>query len=378
MAKRRGANEGSIYQRKDGLWTAAVNLGYAGGGKRQRRTLYGRTRHAVARKLTDALKARQDGLPLPREREVVGPFLCQWLESVKPSLRPRTWARYESLIRIHALPEIGRLPLGKLGPAHLQRLYASRLEAGQSPASVRQLHAVLHRSLRQAFRWGLVGRNVADLVTPPRVERHRVQALSPEQSRALLEAARGDRLEALYVVALSTGMRLGELLALGWADIDLDAGALQVRGTLQRTRGSTVIVEPKTARSRRRIELTGLATEALRRHRVAQAEERLRLGPAWQNLDLVFANEVGSYLSETILRRKSFWPLLERAGLARIRFHDLRHTAATLLLGRGVHPKIVSEALGHSTVAITLDLYSHVTPTMQRESASAMDAVLRG
>ena len=233
-------------------------------------------------------------------------FLGEWLESVKPSLRPRTWTRYESLIRIHALPSIGRVPLAKLTPAHLQKLYATRLDAGQSPASVRQLHAVLHRALRQAFRWSLVARNVGDMVTAPRVERHQIKPLDQDQARALLEAASGDRFEALYVLALSTGMRLGELMAVRWADVDLELGSLYVRGTLIRTSGEVHIAEPKTARSRRRIELTALAVDALRRHRVVQNEERLRLGDAWVNKDLAFSNEVGDFISETHLRRKSF------------------------------------------------------------------------
>ena len=374
---RRGTNEGSIYKRIDGRWVGVVHLGYEG-GHRRRKAIYGKTRQDVARKLATALKAKQDGLPLPGDRETCESFLGQWLESVRPSLRPRTWTRYESLIRIHALPSIGRVPLAKLAPAHLQKLYASRLDAGQSPASVRQLHAVLHRALRQAFRWSLVARNVGDMVTAPRVERHQIKTLEQEQARALLEVASGDRFEALYVLALSTGMRLGELMAVRWADVDLELGSLYVRGTLIRTSGNVHIAEPKTARSRRRIELTALAVDAIRRHRVGQNEERLRLGDAWANKDLAFCNEVGDFLSETHLRRKSFAPLLRRAGLPHMRFHDLRHTAATLLLARGVHPKIVSEMLGHSSIAITLDLYSHVTPTMQRETAAVMDSVLSG
>jgi integrase len=174
-------------------------------------------------------------------------------------------------------------------------------------------------------------------------------------------------------------LRLGELLALRWTDVDLAGaagGALHVRGTLQRTRDGATIAEPKTTRSRRRVELSALAADALRRHRVVQNEERLRLGRGWHDLDLVFPDKRGNYLSDTHLRRRSFGPLLARAGLPPIRFHDLRHSAATLLLGQGTHPKIVSEMLGHSTISITLDLYSHVTPTMQRQAAAAMDTVL--
>lgn len=304
---RRGTNEGSIYKRADGRWAGVVHLGYEG-GRRHRKVIYGKTRADVARKLNAAIKARDDGLPLPGDRETVESFLGQWLVSVKPSLRPRTWTRYESLIRIHALPEIGRVSLTKLAPAHLQKLNSSRLDAGQSPASVRQLHAVLHRALRQAFRWSLVPRNVGDMVTAPRVARYQIKPLDQDQARAFLEGAAGDRFEALYVLALSTGMRLGELMAVRWADVDLELGSLYVRGTLIRTSGEVLIAEPKTARSRRRIELTALAVDALRRHRVLQNEERLRLGNAWVDKDLAFANEVGGFLSETHFRRQSFAP----------------------------------------------------------------------
>jgi integrase len=373
MSGKRANNEGSIYKRGDGRWVASVSL-----ERGQRKYLYGRTRQEVGRKLTAALKARQDGLPLAGERQTVRRYLESWLESARPSVRPRTWERYEQYVRLHAIPELGHLTLAKLGPQHLQRLYASRLESGLSATSVAHLHAVLHRALGQAARWGLVPRNVASLATPPRIRRQEMATLSPEQARALLETAQGDRLHALYVVALSTGMRQGELLALKWRDVDLDAARLQVRATLQRVGDGFDFAEPKTARSRRQVALTATAIAALRRHRVAQAEERLRMGAAWEDNDLVFANEVGRPIEATNLIRRSFHPLLERAVLPRIRFHDLRHTAATLMLGRGVHPKVVAEMLGHSQIAVTLDLYSHVTPTMQREATAALDAVLRG
>jgi integrase len=204
-----------------------------------------------------------------------------------------------------------------------------------------------------------------------------MKTLDAEQSRRLLAAAEGDRLEALYVVALTTGMRLGELLALSWNNVDLDGAALSVRGTLYRSGGTLNIAEPKTAGSRRHVSLGGIAVDALRRHRVNQTAERLLRGPAWEDNDLVFANEVGKPIEPSNLRRRSFEPLLVKAKLPRIRFHDLRHSAATLLLSQGTHPKIVSERLGHSRVSITLDLYSHVTPTMQREAAERLDAVLQ-
>ena len=370
---KRANGEGTIYKRTDGRWCATVSVE---GGKRK--SFYGRRREDVAKQLASALKAKQDGLPLPADRLTVARFLADWLDSVRPTLRPSTHMRYEQLVRDHALPAIGRLQLSRVQPEHLQRLYTNRLEAGQSASSVRQLHAVLHRAFKQATRWGRVGRSVVDLVSPPRVERKEMTALSPDQARQLLTAAQGEPLEALYVLALNTGMRQGEILALHWRDVDLQAGMLQVKASLQRTPTGHVIGEPKTSKSRRQIALTRAATEALRRHKVAQAEDRLRLGAAWQDLDLVFTDKVGGFIREWNLRKQSFLPLLRQANLPKIRFHDLRHTAATLLLGRGIHPKIVSEMLGHAQISVTLDLYSHVTPTMQREATDALDAVLGG
>ena len=371
MSKRRANGEGSVYKRKDGRWEARISLDHGG-----RKALYGKTRQEVARKLVVAMKARQDGLPPVSERQTVRQYMGHWLESTRPSLRPKTWLRYEQLLRLHVVPEIGKVRLVRLSPQHLQRLYAGRLEAGLSPASVVQLHAVLRRALGQAARWGLVARNVASLVTPPRRSRKEMATLSPEQARILIEAVAGDRLEALYVLAINTGMRQGELLALRWSDVDLDGGTLQVKATLQSAGEGFVFAEPKTAHSRRQVALNRPAAEALRSHRARQLEERLSMGVAWEDNDLVFANEVGRPIAAANLRNRSFWPLLEQAGLPRIRFHDLRHTAATLLLGRGVHPKIVSEMLGHSQIAITLDLYSHVTPTMQRQAADELEAAL--
>jgi integrase len=231
--------------------------------------------------------------------------------------------------------------------------------------------------LGQAAKWNLAARNVTDLVDAPRITRTEMHVLSPEEARQLLNAARGDRLEALYFLALATGMRQGEILGLHWKDVDLDGGAVHVRFTMHHMAGGFIFTEPKSSRSRRRIELANAATAALRRHRVAQAEERLKAGVGWNDQDLVFTSLSGAPIDGSNLLRKRFHPLLVKAGLQKIRFHDLRHTAATLLMGQGIHPKIVSEMLGHSNIAITMDLYSHVTPTMQKEAARALDVLLR-
>lgn len=209
--------------------------------------------------------------------------------------------------------------------------------------------------------------------TPPRKMHHEMRPLTPAQSRQLLDAARGDRLEALYVLALTTGMRQGELLGLHWRDIDLEQGKLQVRGNLRRT---MEIAETKRKKSRRQISLTSLGVEALTRQGSRQAEERLALGGTWTDRDLVFTNSIGGYVDANNLRHRAFPKLLERAALPRIRFHDLRHSAATLLLILGVHPKVVQELLGHSQISVTLDTYSHILPDMQKDAMTELDALL--
>lgn len=224
---------------------------------------------------------------------------------------------------------------------------------------------------------GIIQRNVATLVKAPRPRHHEMHVLSPAQVRVLLEAVRGDGLEALYVMALTTDMRRGELLALHWSDVDLDARFLQVRYTLQHLKGGTYsFTPPKTAQSRRKIALTDKAVEALRRHRRLQLEQRLKLGDAWHDEDLVFTRADGYPLRANHVLQRMFTPILQRAHLPLIRFHDLRHTAATLLLVQGIHPKVVSEMLGHSTVSMTLDIYSHVLPDMQKDATQALDRLL--
>ena len=378
MTKRRGHNEGSIYQRKDGRWTASMDLGWQG-GRRRRKSFYGGTRREVQQKLASAQRSVQDGLPVPSDRLTMGQFLARWLEDVaRPNLRPRVFVRYRELLTLHAIPTLGNRSLAKVAPDDLQALYSRKLEEGLAPRTVGHLHRVLHRALADAVRWGRVGRNVCDVVRPPKVQAQEVRALSPDEARQFLAAAAGDPLEALYVLAVTVGLRQGEFLGLKWQDVDLDAGTLKVRRSIARLNGPGWLEqEPKSARSRRSVALTPLAVAALQRHRQRQIEWRLE-AMAWEDNGFVFANEVGRPMTPSNLTQRSFQPLLERAGLPRMRFHDLRHTAASLLLAQGVHPKIVSEMLGHSQIAITLDLYSHVTPTLQAEAAEKMQAVLSG
>ena len=375
MGKKRGNGEGSITRRKNGGWMAQYAVHTADG--RKRKTIYGKTRTEVAKKLAKALSDRENGLVFDAGNQTVGEYLERWLEdSVKGSVKPRTHESYGWLVRKHIIPEIGRVKLASLNPAHLQHLYRSKLESGLSPRSVQYIHVVMHRALKQALRWGLVPRNVCEAVDPPKPQKKEITPLSRDEARRLLETAREDRLEALYVLAIHCGLRQGELLGLRWEDVDLEAATLQVRRTLTTARSGPKFSTPKTAKSRRTVKLNRPAVEALKRHHERQFEESTILAGEWQDYGLVFATTNGAPVDPSNLVGRSFKPLLKKAGLPNIRFHDLRHTCATLLLSSGVHPKLAQELLGHATIAITLDTYSHVLPGMSDQAASAMESVL--
>jgi integrase len=376
VKKRRGHGEGSIYQRPDGRWVAMLDMGIIA-GRRRRRAFYGSTQAEAVAKLNAVAHAARQGVPVPLERQTFGAFAERWLRVVEPSLREPTFRRYTSLLA-HAMRVLGRTSLSKLAPADLQRLYDERRKAGAAPRTILHIHRVIHRALRDAERWGDVARNVARLVDPPRVSRRELRTLTADEARQLMRAAEGDRLEAVVVLALTTGMRMGELLGLTWRALDLERGAVRVQASLQRTAAGLALVEPKTARSRRQIEIEPRVVAALRRHRAEQLQERLAAGPLWVDGDFVFATPLGAPIDGRELLRAWFRPLLLRAGLPPIRFHDLRHSYASIALARGLHPKVVQEAMGHSTIAVTMDLYSHVVPSLQREAAREMGAALFG
>lgn len=272
--KRRGNREGSIYRRKDGLWTAAVHVGYSA-GRRRRRYFYGKTRAEVAEKLAQAQnEAAQDATG--SGRLTVMQYLERWLREYASRLRPKTYYGYENIVRRHLIPALGHLQLKRLSPEHIQVYFEKKLLEGLSKRTVEQHHEALGSALSQAERLGLVSRNMARLVTPPTPERRTYHVLTPEEAARLLEAVQDDRLEALFTVGLALGMRQGEILGLRWEDIDLERGALRVNRQLQRLRGETRFPEPKSKQSRRLIYLPDAVRNALRRHRTRQLEERLR------------------------------------------------------------------------------------------------------
>jgi integrase len=292
-------------------------------------------------------------------------------------VRLTTYQGYERICRLHITPSLGCIRHKDLTAVHVRGLYRERLKAELAPRMVQLGYVTLHKAFKQAAMDGLILRNVTEAVKAPRPEKKEVRPLSPEQARTLLEVVKGDRLEALYVLATTTGMRQGELLGLKWEDIDLEVGTLQVRRTLSTRVGRGFSFSPpKTAKGRRSIKLPELAKSSLRRHRKAQLEERMKLAGLWEDNGLVFTTRVGTPVSRQELITRSFKPLLSKAGLPDIRFHDLRHTCATLLLSKGVHAKFVQELLGHATISITLDTYSHVLPGMGDAAAGAMDEAL--
>jgi integrase len=371
---RRGNGEGSITKRKDGRWMARYILETSTGPKRK--AVYGKTRKEAFDKLTEAQAARNSGaLTFDAEELTVGEYLDRWLESTRDSVKPVSWENYARTVRLHLKPTLGNTKLAKLTPGRVQALYDEKRRT-LSPASVKLIHAVLHKALKQAQMWRLIRENVAEATVRPKTRAEEIKPLNAEQAKALLAAVAGDRHEALYTLALTTGARIGELLALRWTDLDLEAGILRIERTRSAAKSGPRFTTPKGGKGRS-AHVTPRAMEALRRHRISQNEERLKAGASWEDNALIFPTRKGALMRPSTVTDDHFKPLLDRVGLPRsVRFHDLRHTAATLLLGRGVHPKLVQELLGHSSIAMTLDRYSHWIPSMGEQTAAAMEAAL--
>lgn len=361
---------------KNGMsWAGIVDLPPdAVTGKRRQKRVTAGTRRECEEKIRAILDQADDGDAVGHEKLTLDEFAKQWLEAVEPSLRPSTFRRYADMLRVHILPQLGKRQLSKLTPFDLQRFYANRLAYGLSSTSVHHLHVMLHRVLKQAERWSMISRNVASMVDAPRRTFPEITTWNLEQVNHFFTVADQHDLAALWRLALLTGMRRGELLGLKWEDIDLERGVLAVRRTMSRGKGGQwELGQPKTAAGRRSIALPASCVTVLRKHRVNQNVQRLRLGGIWQDCGFVFTNRSGGSLHVNSLGA-AFKSVTATSKLPIIRFHDLRHTSATLLLAQGVHPKIVQERLGHADISMTLNRYSHVTPDMQRSAADTLDA----
>jgi integrase len=378
--KRRGRGEGAIFQREDnGLWVSTISLGYDGNGKRRRRTLYGKTKDEVQKKLRKLQDETDRGRIPEASRLTVGQFLDNWLETIKTKKAPYTVRGYERDVRLYLKPHLGNVKVRELTTAHVERLYVdlskaktTRGKTGVSPTMQRKATVTLGAALRVAVKRGLLGANPVRDVDKPLVERKEIRVLDLDQLGLFMKEAEKDRLYAIYVLAVDSGAREGELFALAWRDIDFAAGCIHIRHTLEEIDDSIRLKEPKTKKSRRKIPVTRFTLDALQEHRKNMlAEGHYRPdGP-------VFCDTAGGFLRKANVLHRSFEPILKRAGLPHFRPYDLRHTCATLLLLAGENPKVVSERLGHSSISITLDTYSHVLPTMQERAADKLNTIFQ-
>jgi integrase len=307
----------------------------------------------------------------------VAEWLATYLDQVaKPKVRPRTFDRYHTNVERHIIPAIGRVRLDKLRAPHLVALYNAKATEGLSGSSLRHIHAVIRRALNVAVKWQLIPVNPATLVDAPQGAPHEITPLSAAEARRLVEVAQDDRMQARWLVGLALGLRQGETLGLWWSDVDLDTGLLRVRRALQRQRGGgLVFTEPKTMRSKRTIPLPPPLVEALRQHQERQEKEQLAAGTLWRSSPCVFTTPIGTPVDPRNDYRE-FKKLITRAGLPSVRLHDLRHTAASLLLAQNVPARVVMEILGHSQIALTMNTYSHVAPEVSREAAERMAQTL--
>ena len=413
----RGHHEGTISKRSDGRWVARVSLP---DGKRK--AYYGKTRAEAQQQLAVALRAVKDGLPLANDQQTVATYLREWVAALPAitTLKPDTILRHRQYVELHIIPALGKVKLARLTALQVQGLYADLIRVGLASTTINHLHSTLHKALDMAMRMGVLPRNVCDLVDAPRLRRIEMNVWTPDEIRAFHEAVTAPPAHVdahLYTLALTTGMRKGELLGLRWRDLDWEHGVARLQATLkrvQRMKGDPkpekperyVVAEagdksdkgidksddpitkpspqrtwwldaPKTAGSRRTVLLAPTALEALRAQRAAQNATRLARGELWQEHDFVFTDAVGDPLwGFTVYHR--FLRTVKKLGLPRIRFHDLRHSCATMLLAQRVPVKMIAELLGHSSTHITSDIYSHVLPDMQIDVVAAIEAVLKG
>lgn len=366
---KRAAGEGSVYKRGD-RWVAQV-----GSGKNRTYKSFDTQREANrwGSKMVEQIR---QGLLTLRNKISLSKFLDDWLVIARSSIRPNTSLQYTQIVHKHIVPTLGNILLRELQADHVQRLYTEKLASGVSPRSTRLIHAVLHRALNHALKQGLVSRNVSDAATLPKVPRKEMKTLDDYQVRQLIQATDDVQMQVLFWIAVTTGLRKGEILGLKWSDLDWQTRKLQIQRQVQRRAGEGLIFcEPKSASGRRVVVLGEKTLDRLREHREAQYQKRIQVGDLWQDFDLIFTSPIGTPLDQSKVS-KVYKECLSKTGLPMIRFHDLRHTAATMMLQQGIHPKVVQERLGHSDISLTLNTYSHVLPSMQDEAAEKMDELL--
>ena len=373
---------GQIIKRGEKTWIVRIFMGRDGNGKRRylNKTIRG-TKKAADTYLNKTLTEISAGTFVESSPTTVREYLDKWLETAaRPRLRDNTYREYTGLIERYVKPSLGPMLLSEMRPLEVQNFYVELTEKELSPRTVRFTHSVLTSAFKQAVRWRLLAHNPCDSAELPRKASAEMQSLTPAEAARFLKEAESDRWSALFVLALATGLRPSEYLGLKWSDIDLERGIINVQRSLHwrsYKAGDWYFAEPKTPRSRRRIPLPASVLRSLVEHRRHQAEERLKAGPDYKNLDLVFATGEGQPLIRLNVVQKHFKPILERAELpATLRLYDLRHSCATLLLAANENPKVVSERLGHASITLTMDTYSHVMPDMQQGASDKLEQML--
>jgi len=367
MARRRGNNEGSIYQRKDGLWSGQVSLG----GRRL--TKYGKSQKEVRQWLKEMLTKIDGGLTYEGTEITLERFIENWLSGKELSRRPKTVLQYRQIARQHILPVMGKMRLQDIQPAHIKQLYTLKKDEGRGDRTVQLIHSTLHTALKQAVREGILGRNPVAAVERPKVEQAEMQILSEEQAHEFLIAISGSQFKAIYHLALTTGMREGELLGLKWPDINWVTAILFVQRQLQHIPGQGfILLPPKTKAGRRQLKLGQATLDALDAHRKRQALAKEVAGERWQENDLVFPSTIGTPLYYKRMTTE-FKRILKQAGLPDIRFHDLRHTSLSSLMEMGTPINTVQRRAGHSKASTTVNVYGHSTVHSQDEAADKIE-----
>jgi integrase len=390
--KHRANSEGSIYCDHDGRWRGALTIGWIG-DKPKRKFFSGDTQDAVVDKIQKARRDLRLGiLSEAPERQTLEQYLTSWITDVAtPRVRPKTLAHYKFLVEQHIVPSIGRVPLLKLTPQQVQMMLTEKL-ATLSPKTCQHLRTCLRVALGTAVKWNLIARNAAALTDPVRTPERKVRSMSEEELGAFEKAARGHPFEAAFTLALSTGAREAEILGLQWPRVDLEKKQIEIAVQLQRIynkpaptaeqdkgpRSVLMLTTPKTKKSSRTVLLCDEAVKALTARKMIQDADRLRASTRWQESGFVFTNPAtGTPLDQRTLV-KYFYRIRDAAGIKNLRFHDLRHSCASFLLAHGVPVKMISELLGHSSSAFTMDVYGHVLPKLQQQAATEMDAIIEG
>jgi integrase len=371
--KRRDYGEGSLYFKKgDNRWVGSF---YHNGERKYVYGSVGGKKEEARQKLKAAIKQAEAGTLVASNKQTVATFLEYWLSVKKLPLKPGAHSTYTSYVKVHMVPHLGRIQLQKLSRHHIQHFINSMFEEDDlEPSTIQTAYTILKAAMNDAVEWQMIAINPCQSISLPRVESLDYMVLNREQAQTLKASLVGHWHEALITVALATGMRRGELLCLKWSDVDVERGHIYVQRSLSYINGEGYKeVPPKTKSSKRHITLPRFAVETLKQHRTTQCIARLE-ARTWTELDLVFPGKAGKYVPTSTLQRE-FRLVLERATLPIMRFHDLRHTCATLLLSQGISPKVVQELLGHSSIKITMDRYGHVIPGMQETAMAAYDTL---